>query len=47
MILLSLVLKASLHLKDFLLFITFAALTTSILYTFHYLFYKDIEERDV
>jgi hypothetical protein len=40
-------LKGSLHFKDFLLFIAFVALTTSILVTFYYVFYKDIEEKDV
>ena len=47
MILLSLVLKGSLRFTDFILFIAFAGLTTTILYTFYYVFYKDIEERDV
>ena len=47
MILMNLMLKGSLHLKDFILFIVFAGLTTSILFTFYYVFYKDIEDKDV
>ena len=38
----NLMLKGSLHLKDFILFIVFAGLTT-----FYYVFYKDIEDKDV